>query len=442
MVKRYTLLTVTTCLSVGCVDFSDESTSEHRLTPNGPQQVANSHGLAESYSPLGTLEYLEANNAFFKNLGTSGRTCKSCHAPEGGWTPSASQELWGATGGTDPLFMFTHDTGLCPDSKITKTGDRHKTQALLLERGSTRGGQSIPATAEFEVVSVDDPYNCPGASKKAWFGYREPNPINGESKKTSMTWAPAPQPNMRVALKGVFVGGTRTHGLTTYTPTDAEQNDAADFMLNIYFAQIEDAEAGRLDEDGARGGPVNFANQPWFVGINHTSTGTQSRKVFDIYDAWIDADKNCEGDCAQAERRALIAEGQELFNFRRNKSNGGTCSFCHNSPNVGSRSVYQLFDIGVVDKDDPDLPRVTLRNKTTGAIRIVNNLGRAAATGKWTDIGKMAVPQLRGVGQRAPYFNSGQARSLKDVVEHYEERFKFEFTNHERAALVAFLSAL
>jgi cytochrome c peroxidase len=85
---------------------------------------------------------------------------------------------------------------------------------------------------------------------------------------------------------------------------------------------------------------------------------------------------------------------------------------------------------------------VTLRNKTTNETRIVNNLGRAAATGLWADIGKMAVPPLRGLSSRAPFFNSGQAKTLRDVVNHYDTRFNFSFTAHEKNALVAFLSAL
>jgi cytochrome c peroxidase len=72
----------------------------------------------------------------------------------------------------------------------------------------------------------------------------------------------------------------------------------------------------------------------------------------------------------------------------------------------------------------------------------VNNLGRAAATGLWADIGKMSVPLLRGLSSRAPFFNSGQAKTLRDVVEHYDQRFNFNYTHHEKKALVAFLSAL
>ncbi len=460
MARRVTVpIAITVLMSVGCVesavdgDTPDESTTDQASNGRGrhlrPQQVRNGAGIAEAYTPLGTLRELEQTNPFFADLGTNGRTCVSCHGLEGGWTTSAAQQMWDETNGTDPLFMFTFDNGKCANSDISTKRKRKDAMVLTLTRGSVRAGQQrIQPTAEFEVTSFDDPYSCPENTLTAINGYRKPNPLTSVSQKTSVTWAPGPQPDLRATAKALFIGATQFHGATTYVPTVEEQEAAADFMLFNYFAQIEDEVAGRLDDDGARGGPRELANQDFFVGINHASTGPTTRKVFDIFDAWIDADReydrgrrhNCR-DRKQAERRALIAEGQEIFNFREN-ANGGTCSGCHNAPNVGTRSVYQLFDIGIVDKPDPGLVQIHLRNKTTGATRVVTNLGRAGATGLWSDVGKMAVPLLRGLSSRGPYFNSGQAKTLKDVVNHYNERFTFNFTDHEKDALVAFLSAL
>lgn len=443
----YTPLASAIALSAGCTNLEPSTSVAERGSrrpPLTPGQVRNSAGVAETYSLLGPIEEVMATNSFFKDMGTNGRVCGSCHGEEGGWTASASQALWDESHGSDPLFMRTHDNGLCPDSDISTKGKRKKAMVLTRERGSTRGGGGIPAGAEFEVTAVDDPYHCSGTTVASFFGYRKPNPSFAASKKTSVTWAPGPQPDMRGLLKGILVGGTQFHGQTTYVPTDDEQNQAADFMLDTFFAQIVDDRAGRLDEDGALGGPVHLAEQEWFVGINHASTGPTTRDVFTLFDAWRDLDPGPCGDGHERrkiEQRRLIAEGQELFNFREN-ANGGTCSGCHNSPNVGTRSVFQLFDIGTVDRADPGLPSIHLRNLTTGEERVVNNLGRAQSTGKWTDVGKMAVPILRGLAQRAPYFNSGQAATLGDVVDHYDQRFHFTFTSHEKEALVAFLSAL
>lgn len=438
----------------GCITDEDADTDDSELAQesyghgNGDHhhlrsdQTRNSNGIAQTYSPLGDFDDLKETNPFFADLGTTGRTCNSCHGFEGGFTTSHAQLLWDRSNGTDPLFGVTFDIGKCAESDISTKRKKRDAMELTLERGSVRAGiQRVQPTAEFEITEVEDPYDCAATSLTQVYGYRKPNPLVAVSQKTSVTWAPGPQPDMRAALKQFFIGATQLHGGTTIVPTDAQQEEAADFMLFNYFAQIEDEDAGRLDEDGARGGPRYLADQEWHVGINHSSTGTQSQKVFDIFDAWIDSDRGRHRYSKKWQARALIAEGQEIFNFRTN-ANGGTCSGCHNSPNVGTRSVYQLFDIGINDKDDPALPRIHLRNKTTGATRIVNNLGRAGGTGLWADVGKMAVPPLRGLSSRAPYFDSGQARTLWDVVEHYDQRFTFNFTYREKKALVAFLSAL
>ncbi len=438
-------------MSVGCAVDDNESENEgdttqesngHHHDHDSSSKVRNSAGVAQAYSPLGSMRQLEENNPFFADLGTNGRTCASCHGFEGGWTTSHAQLLWDRSNGTDPLFMATFDNGKCAESDISTKHKRRDAMKLTLERGSVRAGiQRVQPTAEFEVTAVEDPYRCNATSLTEFYGYRKPNPLTGVSQKSSVTWAPGPQPDMRATLKGLFVGATQLHAATTYVPTDAEQEEATDFMLYNYFAQIEDKEAGRLDEDGARGGPVHLSRQDFYIGINHASTGPTTRKVFDIFDAWLGCDKPRGRNTAKWRARALIAEGQEIFNFRTNAS-GGTCSGCHNAPNVGTRSVYQLFDIGAVDIKDPALPRVHLRNKTTGERRVVNNLGRAGATGLWSDVGKMAVPLLRGLSSRGPYFASGQAKTLNDVVEHYNKQFNWKFTSREKKALAAFLSAL
>jgi hypothetical protein len=92
----YALAIAANGLLCGCIDDSGDtelatSTAESSILPH--DYVRNSAGIAQTYSPLGSLRELEATNAFFKNMGTSGRTCVSCHSAEGGWTPSASKEL-------------------------------------------------------------------------------------------------------------------------------------------------------------------------------------------------------------------------------------------------------------------------------------------------------------------------------------------------------------
>ena len=49
---------------------------------------------------------------------------------------------------------------------------------------------------------------------------------------------------------------------------------------------------------------------------------------------------------------------------------------------------------------------------------------------------------LRGIWQHPPYFHDGSAATLKDVVEHYNRRFKLNLSGPERADLVEFLKSL
>ena len=122
----------------------------------------------------------------------------------------------------------------------------------------------------------------------------------------------------------------------------------------------------------------------------------------------------------------------------------GTCTTCHDTPNVGNHSVSMALNIGVSDdsRRTPDMPLYTLRNKATGETTKTTDPGRALISGKWEDIGKFKGPTLRALAARPPYFHNGSAASLADVVEFYNTRFNIGFTPQEKADLIAFLRSL
>ena len=154
---------------------------------------------------------------------------------------------------------------------------------------------------------------------------------------------------------------------------------------------------------------------------------------FDLFDAWAGHENT---------KRAQIARGQELFNGVNR--GGRSCNACHSSANNGTNINNALFDIRAASAEarTPDLPLYTFRNKTTGEIRMLTDAGRANITGLWNDLGRFKTPTLRALAARAPYFHNGIARTLEDVVRHYEIHVGFVFTDEERADLVAFLNAL
>jgi cytochrome c peroxidase len=121
----------------------------------------------------------------------------------------------------------------------------------------------------------------------------------------------------------------------------------------------------------------------------------------------------------------------------------GTCTICHDSPNVGNHSVKAPLDIGLSDPAiAPYLPVYTLRRISTGATVRTTDPGRAMITGRWQDINRFKGPILRGLAARAPYFHNGAAATLAEVVDFYETRFAIGLTTQEKADLVAFLRAL
>src|SRR5262249_30715624 len=129
------------------------------------------------------------------------------------------------------------------------------------------------------------------------------------------------QADVGAAIAGLFVGAATLHlQRDPANPTPIEQQNAGrDFLLNLYFAQIIDDRAGRLDAAGARGGPENVFLQLFTLGAKDILSPTFTRKVFDIYDAWaVYGDDNGHGDCRddheRGAARAAIFRGQEIFN--------------------------------------------------------------------------------------------------------------------------------
>jgi len=133
----------------------------------------------------------------------------------------------------------------------------------------------------------------------------------------------------------------------------------------------------------------------------------------------------------------------------------GTCTTCHNTPEVGSHSVKRFFNTGVADpfvggpnnraqnplaSNVQDFPFYSFAPKSNlNASITTTDPGLALRTGKIADLGKFKVPNLRGLGSRAPYFHNGSARTLNDVVNFYNIKFGMKMTSEEIRKVVVFL---
>jgi hypothetical protein len=288
-----------------------------------------------------------------------------------------------------------------------------------------------------------------------WDG-RESSPQTGTQK---ITYATNPG-DLLADLAHQAIDATTIHAQAATPPTAQQVQDIVNFETALRTAQAIDFQAGALNANGANGGPVALASQPFFVGINDSFPpsfgfnpfGTPfNPAIFNLFAAWTNS-----GSAA----RASVARGQTVFNTKPidivgvagiNDTLGvtslvGTCGTCHDSPNVGNHSVSAPLNIGVGDLTSPlnvsYLPVFTLQNTTTGATVQTTDPGRAMITGLWADVGKLKGPILRGLAARAPYFHNGSAASLSDVITFYNTRFNVGFTAQEEADLLAFLKTL
>lgn len=425
----------------GCSAAADNS--ERETVARSSDQLI---GLSRTFSTAGGVD---PANPFFQPLGANGRACGDCHKVDQGWTitPWAIRARFEESEGTDVLFK-PHDTAVAPNVDVSTLEARRKAYALILSRGIVRIGLGVPATAEFEVSEIDDPYSFATATSLSV--YRRPLPVSNLAFASTVSW------DARLTVPGKTIAedlaeqankANRGHGQATFDLPMETRNAIVQFETTTFSATSSMLFVGALDQGGARGGPAALASEPFYIGIN--SRNDPTGKPFDahsmtLFDAW----RNPEPDTLQEWARDVVARGAKIFGEPRLKladGSRGSCSGCHNAPNVGSGSVSALtFDIGVADESrrESDVPLYTLRNKTTGETRKVTDPGRGLITGKWADIGKFKAPSLRDVAARAPYFHDGSAPTLFHVVAHYKDRFDADLDDRDVFDLVAFLSAL
>lgn len=446
----------------GCSDVTDEdddgALNEATDTAALSFERGRNEGGGESVHASGSID---RSNPFFADLGTNGRTCESCHDARAGWTMSASlaQKLFRESDGLHPLFR-PHDGANNPNADVSTERARRSAYSMMLTRAVTRFTRTIPATAEFTVEAVDDPYGF--STPAAFSSFRRPNSIANTAKEVAITWTGVPA-DLMTRLQALMNGATRGHAQrTTDVPLD-QQVAGAEFMFGLTFAQAVDREAGPLDARGGRGGPEILASSPFYIGQNAIGGDAVTGAPFDprafrLFGEWRPSRHRHWHHQSRAERaRAQIARGEEIFNTLKFDIRGvaglndalgkpvvrGTCTTCHNTPNIGGQSEFRLMDTGVADasRRTRDMPLVTVKNKTTGEVRRTMDLGRATGSGLWADIGKFKAPTLRGLAPRAPYFHDGSAADLRQVLRFYERRFGVDFCGNEDD-LIAFLEAL
>jgi mono/diheme cytochrome c family protein len=233
--------------------------------------------------------------------------------------------------------------------------------------------------------------------------------------------------------------------------------------------------SGPLTEEGALGGATALFDQQYYPGINDAKGNDHTIAPFNpssmtLFAAWSNLPGGTTPISVSLETaQAAVAAGENIFNTAVLTTGGGGvthCATCHDTPNIGNRSLSAFLDIGtahstlpstesnaqisaaLAELSMPDLPVYLISGcpDTTDPSQIAafytTDPGRALITGQCSDLYRTKVPVLRGPATRAPYFHNGAAANLSQVVSFYNQRFQIGLTPEQMSQLVAFLSAL
>ena len=412
LMRRYRRGIISAVLVLVAAMLAIVGVSGQQLTfiPNGTF-FANPSGESETYSTVGGG--IDLTGPFFQSLGTNGRVCGTCHQPSDGMSVAAAnvQQRFDLTQGLDPIFR-TNDGSNCDHNiDVSTLAGRSAAYSLLRTRGLIRIAIGVPPSADYKVMSVNNPYGCnesdtismyrrplPATNLRflsaVMFDGRESTPLTGTQK---ITYVPLPNnllnnPLLLADLAHQSVDATTGHAKGDGTrPTPAEQQQIVNFEMALSTAQIIDNLAGRLDGRGATGGPVPITTQPFFISINSSvrfllppplfnyeppgglvtpGDGQFTPAIFNPYDAWA--------AMPATSPKAAIARGQAIFNSKPINITGvagindpvaagglgvgdnpglpGTCGTCHDTPNVGNHSFPTPLNIGTGDPDPSNLP--------------------------------------------------------------------------------------
>jgi cytochrome c peroxidase len=458
-----------------------------------PTRLDYPNALGMSSTVLTSEAVATLGHPFFTALGANGRACITCHQPADGMSLSTAtlNALWNAEGERNPVFAAV-DGSNCPNLPQADAASH----SLLLRHGLFRIWRPWPPSAaapEFELEVVRDPTGCNtdptyGVSAGYVSIYRRPRPATNLPFVTAIGFAFDPKNGLPLAVDpesgqpmsgnvlsdvraGTLEGQVRD-ALVSHAefrgvldPGDLQRIVA--FERSLFTAQSSHTIAGALNEAGAMGGAEALATFP--TGVLQSS----SSPIWSEFIPWQDLPAPADGSTdAQRDFRVSVGRGATLFSKRMflvTDSAGITdtgfgnpvrngCAFCHNMKHSGLDVAPGQVDLGTtnlpharlaVQSPGPELPlfRLTCREGARphphlGRVVYTHDPGYALTTGKCIDIGKITAQPMRGLAARAPYFSNGAAKTLREVVDFYNERYAMKLTDQEIQDLTNFLEVL
>lgn len=439
-------------------------------------------GFSATNSTTGSVDL---SGPFFQSLGTNGRSCGTCHVPGNAFALSAAnaQFRYFISHGRDPLFAQV-DGSTCPTGTINNN--------LVVNNGLFRIGLQVapnqfdPTAAQYTITAVQDPYGCAlttnSQGQQTASVYRRPLPATNLGFLSAVMWDGRESffdplnngqtfaANLNADLTQQAIDATLGHAQANQPPTQAQLTQIVGLEMALNSAQSYDFFAGNLyGQNGSQGGPQFLPTQQYYPGINDSLGGDPhgqqfNPNVFTVYTPWQNS---------RNRQQASIARGEQIFNNQsltisdvpglttQGQQITGTCTTCHDTPNVGNHSFPLPLDIGtghslqyetdpniiagLQQLQQPTLPvfeLVCTQGPDAGQTFYTTDPGKALISGQCSDISRIKGPILRGLEARAPYFHNGAAANLSQLVNFYNVRFQIGLTAQQMQDLINFLQTL
>ncbi|HEY6362363.1 MAG TPA: hypothetical protein VIX63_14725 [Vicinamibacterales bacterium] len=332
-----------------------------------------------------------AVNFFRPFPGGNGRSCATCHDPQDGFSlsPATVEARWqrlqrarrSNPDATDPLF------------RPIDADDGQDDFTLLRTRALVKVRVELPA----RVRLTDDPTSTHVTLSRAV------TPLN-MLKHT----APYQQDRSATTLEAQALGAVNQHMEPTTPPTTEFLESVAEFQRHIFSS----AKVKKLSAAIDAGGPLPNIDPPL------TALEQLGKERFDDFCG------HCHGGPAQV---------QNLENRIFPPFDGSTNPVSLNivvsnpPPNGFPSSLIQgpEFDLPT-QRFDVDLPNgttVVLESSDPGTV--LTDVRALETVGGNQVFNRFDIPQLRGINHTAPYFHDHRAKTLEDVVKHYQSFFFF-----------------
>jgi cytochrome c peroxidase len=339
----------------------------------------------------------------------NGRTCATCHSRKTGTFSIEEAQARFVKYPNDPLFRQ-------PDSDL---GDG-QTYNRLLTTGTIR--IDVPLAANVKLL--DDP----GARTVSVF--RATPTVKNVT--TLVDFLTSDGRESSANLQHQALGAIHQHTQNAVEPTPAQLDDIAAFERTDerFFSSGKlkrYAEGGPPPELPGGNTPSERRGRAFFnpnrqCGVCHSGPMLDTSSDFDFL-------------ISPGSRFHSVGAGFQLGHLDDSLEPDGSLVLEPGNPNPNRTFEFTLADGSKVDIIAPDL-------------------GRGLITGDPNDALNFKIPTLWGVKDTAPYFHDNSARTLGDVLDHYNRLFQFisdqisdkeffkQLTEQDKADIIAFLQLL